>query len=89
MVRLWDVQTGKQLQTYSGHTQGVHGIAYSRDGKRLLSCAESARLWNVESGEEMQKIEVPGRVTCVAFADEGHALFSCDDKTLRLWKIRE
>jgi WD40 repeat protein len=89
VVRLWDVQTGKQLQVYSGHTQGVHGIAYSRDGKRLLSCAESARLWDVETGEEMQRMVVPGRVTCVAFADDGHAVFSCYDKTLRLWKIRK
>jgi WD40 repeat protein len=89
-VRLWDAATGKQLKEFSGHVQGVHGIAYSRDGRRLLSCAESARLWSVESGEELQRMETPARVTCVAFsADDGHAVFSCYDKTLRLWKVRK
>jgi WD40 repeat protein len=88
-VRLFDARTGKQLKEFSGHTQGVHGIAYSRDGRRLLSCAESARLWSVESGKELQRIEAPARVTCIAFlADDGHAIFSCYDKTLRLWKVR-
>jgi WD40 repeat protein len=90
MVRLWDAETGEQLKQFAGHTQGVHGIAYSRDGKRLLSCAESARLWSVETGKEIQRIETPDRVTCVAFsADDAHAIFSCYDKTLRLWRVRK
>jgi WD40 repeat protein len=88
-VRLWDAVTGKQIKEFTGHTQGVHGIAYSRCGKRLLSAAESARLWDIDQGKEIQRIDSPSRVTCVAFSpDDGHAIFSSHDKTLRLWKVR-
>jgi WD40 repeat protein len=92
MVRLWDSGTGKQLAVFKGHTQGVHGIAYSRDGKRLLSAGSdnSARLWSIDLGKEIQHIEAPARVTCVAFSpDDGHAIFSCYDKTVKIWKIRK
>ena len=41
--RLWDVETGKQLKEFAGHTEGVHGVAFSRDGKRLLSAGADGR----------------------------------------------
>jgi WD40 repeat protein len=91
MVRLWDVATGKQIKEFSGHTEGVHGIAYSRDGKRLLSCAEAARLWDIGSGKEIQVMgeDLQARVVCVAFLSEDHAMFCASDKILRLWKLRK
>jgi WD40 repeat protein len=36
-VTLWDVVTGKPIRTLRGHTSGVRCIAFSPDGKRLVS----------------------------------------------------
>jgi WD40 repeat protein len=36
-VRLWDVESGHELQRFEGHTGTVHGVAFSPDGRRALS----------------------------------------------------
>ena len=50
----------------------------------------TAFLWDTESGKEVQRIEAPDVVSCVAFsADGAHAIFSCNDRALRLWELRK
>src|SRR4051812_22853680 len=48
-VRVWDVQTGKQVQKLDGHTQAVAALAWSKDGKQILSGSldRTLRLWDV------------------------------------------
>lgn len=36
-IRLWNVQTGKQIRVITGHTDVVWSAAFSPDGKYLLS----------------------------------------------------
>ncbi len=36
-VRAWEVATGQQVRVLGGHTWGVQGVAWSRDGKCILS----------------------------------------------------
>ena len=88
IVRLWDVQTGKELRTFKGHSTrfddrfGITGIAFSSDGKYALSSAEhdsSARLWNVETGSEVRTfagLDVSG----MGFLGAWGAAFSPDNK---------
>jgi WD40 repeat protein len=59
VVRLWDVATGKQVRTFEGHTGSVPGLAFSPDGKRLLTGGHdrTARLWDVATGKEVRKLE--------------------------------
>ena len=47
-IRLWDSATGNPLFTVRGHIGGIHRIAYSPRGDRILSAAEDGgALWNV------------------------------------------
>src|SRR5262249_53578362 len=39
VIRLWDVQTKRVKQTLTGHTDSVTALAFSRDGRRLVSGA--------------------------------------------------
>ena len=41
-VHLWDVDTGKHLSTFEGHTGPVHAVAFSPDGKTLASVSRDS-----------------------------------------------
>jgi WD40 repeat protein/serine/threonine protein kinase len=46
MVRVWDTTTGKELFARGPHTGTVSGVAFSTDGRRLVS-ASGGISWNV------------------------------------------
>ena len=55
VVRVWDVATGATFAVLKGHSMGVTDIAFSPDGRSLLSVSSgdgSARMWDAESGEQ-------------------------------------
>lgn len=46
-VRLWEVATGKQLRSLTGHSGQVHSVAFAPDGLRALSGGyDGIRLWD-------------------------------------------
>ena len=40
MTKVWDVMTGKELLTLSGHEGRISGLAFSPDGKRLATAGD-------------------------------------------------
>ncbi|MCK4628852.1 MAG: family 43 glycosylhydrolase [Sedimentisphaerales bacterium] len=53
-VKLFDVNTEKEILTFRGHSAWVRGIAFSPNGKYLATGSNdrTVRLWNVETGKE-------------------------------------
>ncbi|KAG1893947.1 WD40-repeat-containing domain protein [Suillus fuscotomentosus] len=54
-VRLWDMDTGKVVKKFTGHTDGVKSVCWSPDGGRVVSGSddETFRVWDVESSDTM------------------------------------
>jgi WD40 repeat protein len=60
---VWDVATGEALRTFRGHTGGVTSLAYSPDGRQIVSarvgefdiyCAAGELiLWRIQSVPEL------------------------------------
>jgi WD40 repeat protein/serine/threonine protein kinase len=82
---IWDAQTGRQLLTLDGHYGNICQLAFSPDGKRLVSADydRTVKLWDAESGREL-----------LSFAGGGGAAFSPDgrrvargtrDGTVEIW----
>jgi len=91
-LRLWDIKTGKCLQTLEGHTSWVNSVAFSPDGRFALSVShdKTLRMWDLKTGECLRTLVGHKRgVTAVAFSPDGRfALSGSWDNTLRLWDIK-
>ncbi|HOY59858.1 MAG TPA: hypothetical protein PK640_17210 [Verrucomicrobiota bacterium] len=66
-IILWNAQTGARQKLLKGHSNWVVSLAFSADGKRLISGAgdSTARVWDVESGSEIGRIRFQGESTYV------------------------
>jgi WD40 repeat protein len=50
-VRVWQVATGKDLDTFTGHTDLVYAVAWSPDGTKIVSGSRdhTVRIWHTGS----------------------------------------
>ena len=50
---------GRQMHTLVGHSRLVRSVAFSRDGKRIISGSHDhlVKIWNVETGTEVSSHE--------------------------------
>ncbi len=60
MLRLWDVPSGRERTPAIGHLAAVSALAFSRDGKTLLSAgSDGMRVHALATGNEIRWIEPP------------------------------
>jgi WD40 repeat protein/serine/threonine protein kinase len=91
-VLLWDLATA-HVRARLGQTHNVNGIAFTLDGKSLISAEVSGvlRIWDAKTGGEKAKASVPGHRNCwaVAISPDGRLLASGgDDNDISLWDVR-
>lgn len=72
-IRLWDTATGAELRTLNGHTEFIMSLAFSGDGKYLLSGGQDrlAKLWEVESGKELASLAPVDRDDWIVTTPDG------------------
>jgi WD40 repeat protein len=96
-ARLWDVETGKETATLSGHRGVVTTLTWSADG-RFLATGErhgTFHVWDTSnSNTQLTKITAhsDGRlgfsVTALAFSPDGKRIASGSyDKTIKIWTL--
>jgi WD40 repeat protein/serine/threonine protein kinase len=88
---LWDLQSGKQIRKFEGHTAHVNSVAFSPNGRQVLSASSdcSLRLWDVATGREVQRFSNHrASINAACFSTDGQfALSGSSDKTMRLWDL--
>jgi len=85
----WQRQCHLAWRTFRGHTNPVTSVAFSPDGKWIVTCSAdtTARVWDVASGRELLKFEQhTNKVTSVAISPDGrHIVTGSTDQTARVW----
>ena len=48
-LKVWEVDSGRDLRTLEGHTAGVYGVALSGDGRRAVSASsdQTLKVWEL------------------------------------------
>src|SRR6185503_11867532 len=84
---------GEPVKRFSGHTDLVSSVAFSADGKHLISASldNSVRLWDVSAGTLVKTLfGHVNSVLAVAISPDGiHAASGGDDKSVLLWNIAD
>ncbi|GBU28314.1 hypothetical protein R84B8_01872 [Treponema sp. R8-4-B8] len=74
-----------------GHTDEINSVAFSPDGKTIVSCSSdtSLKLWDTETGREIKTFNGhTWQVLVAVFSPSGKYILSgSNDKTLKLWDV--
>ena len=73
-----------------GHSGGITDLAYSPDGKRIVSSCDDGKIkiWEFAKGKDLFTLSgYKGVVTCVAFRPDGKRIVSggYNDRIVKLW----
>jgi WD40 repeat protein/tetratricopeptide (TPR) repeat protein len=92
-IRLYDFATGNLVALLRGHTDGVNSLAFSADGKLLISGSGdgTAILWDVANRRLVHRLWGHRQfVYATSFTRDGmRAVTGSDDGTLKLWSVND
>lgn len=90
-LKVWDLDSGRELFTLSGHSDLVRTCAVSADGKRAISGSsdKTVRVWDLDNGCELFAFSGHDDLVraCGISADGKRAVSGSDDKTLKVWDL--
>lgn len=89
-ITLWSLETEEPIRVLSGHTGEIHALAFSPDGRLLVS--SGAYKWEYLEGEDGSTLR-PGRPHAFRGDGEGSIRFyaadeSQNDTTVKVWEVK-
>ncbi|MEA5566455.1 serine/threonine-protein kinase [Anabaena sp. UHCC 0399] len=89
-IQLWSMETSKEIHTLTGHSQWISSMAFSPDGRILISSSrdETIRLWSVKTGKQIYSLTgLSSWSNSVAFSPNGRTFAGGSDNTIKLWSV--
>ena len=86
-VRLWEIESGMEIRCYEGHKTRVNSIAFSSDGRYIISGSGNNSqysdngtiiLWDVNTGAEIRRFDAHCKYEdAVVFPQKGESAKKC------------
>jgi WD40 repeat protein len=92
-IKLWQVNTGKELPGLSGHKGQVSVLTYSPDGRTIVSGGidNTIKIWNLNQPNSRRALTLTGHqdlILSIIFSRDGQTLItSSRDRTIRMWNF--
>jgi WD40 repeat protein len=96
-IKLWDLATGKLLETITQHSGGVTWVTFSKDGQTLVSSSANPdgtiKLWDVNTYKLKTSLKsndwIVVSVWSIALSPDGKTLASAHhtDSTVKIWDL--
>lgn len=90
-IYIWNIESGRCVQTLPGHENEVWALAYSSDGRYLVSGSDdcTVRIWDADAGKCIYILDNhTGWVQALAFNHAGDLLVTgSQDKSIGLWDV--
>ena len=86
-IHLWDALTGKHKKTLSGHLDNSWCLAFSPDGKYIVSSGETVQLWDANTGKHLSTLSDKYGLGTIAFAADETILAGTSGGTIEIWDI--
>ena len=90
-MRVWDLESGRELQTLFGHRGFVVAVAVTPDGGRTVSASGDGTLkvWELQTGRELQTFSShAGGVNAVVVMPDGQRAISASKRSRSASKSR-
>jgi WD40 repeat protein len=88
-LKVWDAETGQEVHTLPGHTNIVWSVAFSADGKRIVSGSwdQTVKVWDADTGQVIHTLKGhTNTVGSVAISADGTRIVSGGwDQTVKVW----
>jgi WD40 repeat protein len=87
LIRKWDTATGNELPSLPGHERQIEGLAFSEDGRQLVSVGVEGQetrtvcRWDLAAGHKLNEFSVPSRYVSLAANSTILAYHGADAKT--------
>jgi WD40 repeat protein len=78
--KVWDLASGRELQTLTGHTDGVTAVAVTPDGQRAVSASvdQTLKVWELKTEEVLATFTCDSWAFCCAFSEARRLILAGD-----------
>ncbi|ANE51373.1 caspase family protein [Flavisolibacter tropicus] len=90
-AKLWEINTGRLLNTFTGFTGVVNSVEFSPDGTKIITGAKDGkvRIWDVSTGALLQDLKGHKQeIASVKFSPDGqYAVSASIDQSAKIWNV--
>ncbi|MFC2125762.1 caspase family protein [Bacteroidota bacterium] len=92
-IKLWSIESGREIRSYSDHKSDVLDVTFSSDGKLIASAGRDLtfKIWDTATGELLQSYRDNDRgISSVDFSpDDKYLIIFTADRKAKLWDLDE